>query len=57
VSGMPKKVIKWAVVGFVLFFVVARPTAAAHLVHSVGGGLSHMASGIVTFINSLFGTH
>jgi Na+-transporting NADH:ubiquinone oxidoreductase subunit NqrE len=54
---MPKKVIKWAVLGFVVFFVVARPTVAAHMVHSLGSGLGHTASGLVAFINSLAGTH
>ncbi len=48
-----KTVLGWAALAFVVWFVIAEPTAAAHIVHNIGAFLSSAAHGISTFISSI----
>jgi len=46
-------IIKWAIVAFVLWWVVQEPTHAAHLVHNIGNLLSSAANGLSNFFTSI----
>lgn len=50
---MPKKIIGWVVVGFVLFYVARNPTAAAVTVKELGTGLATGAQGFSEFFTTL----
>jgi len=47
------KVIRWAIILFVVFYLVTDPTGAAGLVHGVIDGLRSVATSMTTFVNSL----
>lgn len=47
------KIIRWAIILFVVFYLVTDPTGAAGLVHSVINGLHSVATSMATFVNSL----
>jgi hypothetical protein len=49
-----KKLLTFAGVGLLLFFLIAEPTQAAQLVHNILGTLRNAAEAIVTFAKSLF---
>lgn len=49
-----KKIVIVAVVALVLFFVIAQPTNAAHLVGNIIDWLRSSAEAIVTFLSKLF---
>ena len=49
-----KKLLIWAGVALVLFFLVSAPTEAAGVVHNVLGFLRGAADAIITFIRNLF---
>jgi hypothetical protein len=53
-SANTKKVLIVAVVAFVLFFLITKPTQSADVVHNVLGWLRNGAEAIVTFVRSLF---
>ena len=45
----PGNIIKWAVIAFVVWWIVQQPTNAAHLVHNIGILLSSAASRCIAF--------
>ncbi|HSX03055.1 MAG TPA: hypothetical protein VLI05_07165 [Candidatus Saccharimonadia bacterium] len=49
-----KKILIWAGVALVLFFLVSAPTQAAGLVHNVLGSLRTGAVALITFVQALF---
>ena len=50
---MLRKLITWAIVLFVLFYLATEPTGAAGVVHHAYNGLHDAASSLATFVNSL----
>jgi hypothetical protein len=50
---MLKKLIAWAVVVFIAFYLITEPARAASTVHDLKNGLDHAANSIATFIDSL----
>jgi hypothetical protein len=50
---MAKKVLTWALVIFLIFFVTSRPTAAAQAVKSIGNGILNLGNGFGTFFSQL----
>lgn len=50
---MLKKVITWAIVIFVVFYLVTQPTSAANLIHGWYNGLHSAAHSLSTFVSSL----
>jgi hypothetical protein len=50
---MPKKLLTWGLIAFIVFFAAFRPTSAAAVVKSLGNGLVDIATGIGTFFSSL----
>jgi hypothetical protein len=50
---MPKKILKWAVIGLLVFYVVTQPQNAAGIVQSLGNGLENAATGFGQFITNL----
>jgi hypothetical protein len=46
-------IVKWAIVAFVVWWVVQEPTHAAHLVHNIGTLLSSAANGLSNFFTSI----
>jgi hypothetical protein len=49
-----KKLLTWAAVALVLFFLISAPTAASGLVDTILKDLRTAAEAIVTFVQSLF---
>ena len=49
-----KKLLTWAAVALVLFFLISAPTAASSLVDTILTDLKTAAESIVTFVQSLF---
>jgi predicted membrane protein len=50
---MLKKLLTWAVVAFMIFFVAFRPDSAAEVVKSLGAGVMDIAQGFGDFFTSL----
>ncbi|HMA46440.1 MAG TPA: hypothetical protein VKP11_04465 [Frankiaceae bacterium] len=50
---MVKKLLTWAAIGFVVFYVVTSPSGAADVIHSTVRGLDRLAKGFSNFITSL----
>ncbi len=50
---MLKKVITWAIVIFIVYYLATDPTGAANFVHHIWNGLKSAASSMATFVNSL----
>jgi hypothetical protein len=48
-----KTVIGWLVLAFILWWIIAEPASAAHVVHNIGVFLTNAAHGIATFFASL----
>jgi hypothetical protein len=48
-----KQLAGWAAAGFVVWWIIVEPVAAAHVVHGIGASLSSAAHGISTFVSSL----
>jgi hypothetical protein len=44
-----KTILGWAVVAFIIWWIIEQPTGAAHVVHNIGTFLSTVASGISSF--------
>jgi hypothetical protein len=53
VIRMLKKVIGWAIVIFIVYYLATDPTGAANFVHHIWNGLKTAASSMATFVNSL----
>ncbi|GAA2706232.1 hypothetical protein ACFY2R_02195 [Micromonospora olivasterospora] len=50
---MVKKVLTWAGIAFLIFFVAYRPNSAADVFKSIGGGIMDIAQGFGDFFTSL----
>jgi thiosulfate reductase cytochrome b subunit len=48
-----KTIAGWAVVAFIVWWVIEQPTDAAHLVHNIGDLLSTAATGLSHFVASI----
>jgi hypothetical protein len=48
-----KKVITWAVVIFIAYYLVTKPTAAGHTMHNLLNGLKSAGNSLATFFSSL----
>jgi len=53
VIRMLKKVITWAIVIFVVFYLATQPTSAAHIIHNAYNGLHNAGTSLAKFVNSL----
>lgn len=51
-----KKILTWAGIAFVIFFVAFRPTAAADVVKTLGGTAMDILTGVGDFFSSLVST-
>ena len=50
---MLKKVVLWAVVAFLIFFIAFRPDSAANVVKALGGTVMDIAQGVGDFFSNL----
>ena len=50
---MLKKIITWAIVIFIIYYVATEPSGAAGVVHSIYNGLHQAATSMAEFVNSL----
>jgi hypothetical protein len=48
-----KTILWWAIVAFLIWWIIQQPTNAAHLVHNIATLLSSAASGFSHFISSI----
>jgi len=48
-----KKILTWAAIAFVIFYLVSQPSSAANVVQTVAGGLGSAADSLSTFVNNL----
>ncbi len=48
-----KKIITWAIVIFIIFYIATEPSGAAGIVHSIYNGLHSAATSMAEFVNSL----
>lgn len=51
--GMLRKLLAWALVAFLIFFVAFRPDSAAEVVKALGAGVMDIAQGFGDFFTSL----
>lgn len=50
---MPKKIVIWALVAFLVFYLVTQPGSSAHIVRGIAGGIAGMAHGLAAFLGGL----
>jgi hypothetical protein len=50
---MPKKILTWASIAFLIFFVAYRPQSAAEVFKSIGSGIMDLATGFGDFFSNL----
>jgi len=50
---MLKKVLTWAIVIFVVYYLATQPTGAANIIHHTYNGLHAAGSSLARFVNSL----
>lgn len=48
-----KKIVTWAVVVFLVYYLVTKPTGAANAMHNLFNILKSAGSSLATFLNSL----
>ena len=48
-----KKILQWAIVIFIVYYLATQPVGAAHAVHSAFNGLHTAANSMSTFVSSL----
>lgn len=48
-----KKLLMWAAIAFVVYFLITSPTAAADVVETIASGLGSAANSLQTFAGSL----
>ncbi len=48
-----KKIITWAVVVFLIYYLVTQPQGAGHAIGSILGWLKNAGSSLATFLNSI----
>ena len=46
-------IVKWAIIVFVVWWVIKEPTHASHLVHNIGTLLTNAANGLSSFFTSI----
>lgn len=51
---MVKKILMWAVVAFLIFFIAFQPDSAADVAKTLGSALLDIAQGFGNFFTSLF---
>jgi hypothetical protein len=51
---MPKKILKYGGLAFLVFFIAYRPQSAAGIVSSIGNGILDIANGFGEFFASVF---
>jgi ABC-type glucose/galactose transport system permease subunit len=47
------KILTYAAIAFVIWWVIQQPTSAAHLVHNIGTLLSEAAHGVSNFVANI----
>jgi hypothetical protein len=50
---MLKKIITWAIVIFLAFYLITQPTGAANVIHGLVDLLRDAGNSLATFVNSL----
>ena len=50
---MPKKILTWGLIAFLVFFIAYRPASAANVFKALGSGLYDVATGIGAFFTNL----
>jgi hypothetical protein len=50
---MLRKVLTWAIVIFVVFYLATQPTNAGHIIHNAYNGLHNAGTSLAKFVNSL----
>jgi hypothetical protein len=50
---MLKKIITWAIVIFLAFYLITQPTGAANVIHGLLNLLRTIGNSLATFVNSL----
>ncbi|MFI5912572.1 hypothetical protein [Dactylosporangium sp. NPDC051541] len=53
---MPKKILRWGGLAFLVFFIAFRPQSAANAVTAIGNSLLDIANGFGDFFASLGGS-
>jgi hypothetical protein len=48
-----KKIAGWAVVIFLAYYLITKPTGADNVMHNILGGLKTVGSSLATFLNGL----
>jgi hypothetical protein len=48
-----RTILGYAVIAFIVWWVIQQPTSAAHLVHNIGQLLSEAAHGLSNFVASI----
>ena len=48
-----RTILTYAIIAFVIWWVIQQPTSAAHLVHNIGTLLSEAAHGLSNFVASI----
>jgi hypothetical protein len=48
-----KQIAGYALIAFLLWWIIQQPTSAAHLVHNIGTFLSTAANGLSHFVSSI----
>jgi hypothetical protein len=48
-----KKILTWALVLFVVYYLATQPVGAAHVLHHAYNGLHQAGTSLSTFVNSL----
>jgi hypothetical protein len=52
---MLKKLLGWALVAFLVFYVISNPSGAATTAHSLAAGLAHVGTSVGDFFAALTG--
>lgn len=48
-----KKILTYALIAFVIFYLVEQPNGAAHVVRTIAGGLASAGTSLSSFVNAL----
>lgn len=52
-TGMLKKVVTWAIIIFVVFYLATQPTSASKIIHHAYNGIHSAGISLAKFVNSL----
>jgi hypothetical protein len=52
---MPKKILTWAAVAFLVFYVVRDPHGAATTTKTIGSAIANVGAGFGSFLSSIVG--